>query len=481
MGGGTIGDAPTAPKAKPRILVPPRGSLFANGSRPGFSPGPASLVSSLFPEQGRFSFSQLLAKAMASPLATAQPQPQLESPGPSFVVPPGLSPTGLLNSPGYFSPLQSSFGMSHQQALAHVTAQAALSQSLKQMQTQFQHSSSKYPLEPSTNHSSQTPENLKLESISESSQSGKNTGDKPASDGYNWRKYGQKHVKASECPRSYYKCTHLNCPVKKKVERSSDGRVSEITYKGEHNHDLPMPNKRGKDSCVLDKTNMASEGWIEIDGLKEVHSESENIQTATEMVSKHYRDISNNHYKEDTAAVVVGKGEDEEPIAKKRSLDIGLSRPASSHEAVSEPKIVLQTRSEVDLLDDGYKWRKYGQKVVKGNPHPRGKAVYMRSPLTPLFAGAVKALGSYYRCTYAGCNVRKHVERASTDPNAVVTTYEGKHNHDIPTGRHSIRSSAQQLKTQKTGSKNRLLHKEIDYGDKRHITMTLQPKEHIVA
>jgi len=31
----------------------------------------------------------------------------------------------------------------------------------------------------------------------------------------------------------------------------------------------------------------------------------------------------------------------------------------------------VQTTSEVDLLDDGYRWRKYGQKVVKGNPYPR--------------------------------------------------------------------------------------------------------------
>lgn len=38
---------------------------------------------------------------------------------------------------------------------------------------------------------------------------------------------------------------------------------------------------------------------------------------------------------------------------------------------MTEPKIIVQTRSEVDLLDDGYRWRKYGQKVVKGNPHPR--------------------------------------------------------------------------------------------------------------
>lgn len=40
---------------------------------------------------------------------------------------------------------------------------------------------------------------------------------------------------------------------------------------------------------------------------------------------------------------------------------------------MTEPKIIVQTRSEVDLLDDGYRWRKYGQKVVKGNPHPRWK------------------------------------------------------------------------------------------------------------
>lgn len=39
---------------------------------------------------------------------------------------------------------------------------------------------------------------------------------------------------------------------------------------------------------------------------------------------------------------------------------------------------------------------------------------------------------SYYRCTNLKCNVRKYVERTSDDPTAFVTTYEGKHNHEMP-------------------------------------------------
>ncbi|GKC31903.1 DNA-binding WRKY transcription factor [Tanacetum coccineum] len=83
---------------------------------------------------------------------------------------------------------------------------------------------------------------------------------------------------------------------------------------------------------------------------------------------------------------------------------------------IREPRLVVQTISEVDIMDDGYRWRKYGQKVVRCNPNnPR----------------------SYYKCTSAECPVRKHVERASHDPKYVITTYEGKHNHDLPTARSS--------------------------------------------
>lgn len=70
-------------------------------------------------------------------------------------------------------------------------------------------------------------------------------------------------------------------------------------------------------------------------------------------------------------------------------------------------RFVFKTKTEVDVLDDGYKWRKYGKKKVKNSPNPR----------------------NYYKCSIEGCNVKKRVERDRDDPSFVITTYEGIHNH----------------------------------------------------
>ncbi|KAF8096837.1 hypothetical protein N665_0299s0001 [Sinapis alba] len=214
--------------------------------------------------------------------------------------------------------------------------------------------------------------------------------DKPADDGYNWRKYGQKPIKGCEYPRSYYKCTHVNCPVKKKVERSSDGQITQIIYKGQHDHERPQ-NRRGGGGGRRDSGEI---GDIHYNGGAGQMMESSED-------SGYSKDHDNDN------------DDDNDLLASKiRKIDGGVS--TTHRTSVTEPKIIVQTRSEVDLLDDGYRWRKYGQKVVKGNPHPR----------------------SYYRCTMANCTVRKHVERASTDAKAVITTYEGKHNHDVPAARN---------------------------------------------
>ncbi|KAJ0589798.1 putative transcription factor WRKY family [Helianthus annuus] len=74
-----------------------------------------------------------------------------------------------------------------------------------------------------------------------------------------------------------------------------------------------------------------------------------------------------------------------------------------------EARFAFMTRTEIDHLDDGYRWRKYGQKAVKNSHFPR----------------------SYYRCTSASCNVKKRVERCMGDSSYVITTYEGQHNHPV--------------------------------------------------
>ncbi|GJX14584.1 probable WRKY transcription factor 43 [Tanacetum coccineum] len=70
---------------------------------------------------------------------------------------------------------------------------------------------------------------------------------------------------------------------------------------------------------------------------------------------------------------------------------------------VTPSRVAFHTRSSEDILDDGYKWRKYGQKSVKNSHHPR--------------------------CTHHTCNVKKQIQRLSKDNSIVVTTYEGIHNH----------------------------------------------------
>uniref|UniRef100_A0ACD5XTB1 Uncharacterized protein n=1 Tax=Avena sativa TaxID=4498 RepID=A0ACD5XTB1_AVESA len=288
----------------------------------------------------------------------------------------------------------------------------------------------------------------------------------PAEDGYNWRKYGQKQVKSCEHPRSYYKCTHPNCPVKKKVERSEDGQITEIIYKGSHDHPLPAPNRRSgvplshindpqvhvlerpgsheglnsaslwrndKSGCIQDVQNEGVEGRPSASPHVSAYGDTSTAESQDAVdVSSTLSNEEMDRATHGTISIDCDVGEDETEY-KRRKLDAlaianiptatttsTIDMVAAASRAVREPRVVVQTTSEVDILDDGYRWRKYGQKVVKGNPNPR----------------------SYYKCTHPGCLVRKHVERASHDLKSVITTYEGKHNHEVPAARNSGHGSS---------------------------------------
>ncbi|KAJ0244643.1 WRKY transcription factor 58 [Hirschfeldia incana] len=385
--------------SRPTITVPQRpptieaaACFFGGGDGlSGLSPGPLSFVSSLFHDvltpdnQRSTSFSQLLAGSMSvSPgegggVSTAG---MFAGGSAMFTIPSGLSPSSLLTSPMFVpqSQAQTSFLQPHQpysfpNQMPPSTSTAVYGrQSFEVLQAD--HKATNHYNNPANNNPSYNVVNV----------------DKPADDGYNWRKYGQKPIKGCEYPRSYYKCTHVNCPVKKKVERSSDGQITQIIYKGQHDHERPQ-NRRGgggggRDSGEIGDTHHYNGGTGQ---MMESSDDSGNG-----------KDHDNDN--------------DDLPASKIRKIDGGVS---TTHRTVTEPKIIVQARSEVDLLDDGYRWRKYGQKVIKGNPHPR--------------------------CTTANCTVRKHVERASTDAKAVITTYEGKHNHDVPVARNGTAAATSSM------------------------------------
>ncbi|KAL2977085.1 hypothetical protein AAZX31_13G045900 [Glycine max] len=93
---------------------------------------------------------------------------------------------------------------------------------------------------------------------------------------------------------------------------------------------------------------------------------------------------------------------------------------------------------------------------------------------------------SYYKCPSAGCNVRKHVERASMDPKAVITTYEGKHNHDVPATRnrsHNIATyNLMPLKPHKVVLEKHPLLKGMDFGNNdQRLELLCLKEEQIIA
>lgn len=94
-------------------------------------------------------------------------------------------------------------------------------------------------------------------------------------------------------------------------------------------------------------------------------------------------------------------------VSDEKPPEIPSKGKKKGQKRIRQPRFAFMTKSEVDHLEDGYRWRKYGQKAVKNSPFPR----------------------SYYRCTNSKCTVKKRVERSSEDPTIVITTYEGQHCH----------------------------------------------------
>ncbi|CAI5500438.1 unnamed protein product [Closterium sp. Naga37s-1] len=363
----------------------------------------------------------------------------------------------------------------------------------------------------------------------------------PEDDGFTWRKYGQKLIRASSRPRLYFRCGQPGCPARKTEDRAADGKVLGRKYLSLHNHNPPTPSppaaaaadaaavrgeldqQMGGMCSKLDEQGearqeqwgMMGDGWherVQVDEDQKQHGgELENWlqqQQQQQQQQQHEQEHEAEQEKEEQGqqawgmfgmgsdveglfdlslsdaflndaptdcdcsnhtinnkiwlpAEEFGGGVSEETLSEE-GLSLTVSGEAScrttsgptsptqrtatisgraaafsprvtpggspgvssgaapgspsgvrmvcAQQVVEEPRVVVAVRSDADVVDDGYHWRKYGHKLVGGNTFPR----------------------SYYRCTSGDCRVRKQVERSKHDPSMVVTTYEGRHNHSAP-------------------------------------------------
>ncbi|KAL0237562.1 hypothetical protein PCE1_000956 [Barthelona sp. PCE] len=198
-------------------------------------------------------------------------------------------------------------------------------------------------------------------------------------DGWHWRKYGQKFNKSNPFPTCYYKCAFPKCPAKKQVFKDSKTNKIVFVYRHQHNHRRP----RVKQMVV-----------------------STTEQLRMEVEKNTYRDeviYGEKHVVNSVLSDIVQGIATNFSESKKRGRSV---YPQQRFVVEIEPEKV----NIVDHCNDGFSWKKYGQKTVKGS-------------------SVAKA---YFRCAVPTCPAKKLVQMPASEDStnrSILVTYEHCHNH----------------------------------------------------